>query len=73
MHHKQKTLTIMATRIKKADSFEKHNHQGDCMTYTINGKTYEVYGEFYYNKEKCRYEHTHIGKRGGEMLITWQD
>lgn len=63
----------MATRIKKADCFEKHNNQGDYMAYTVNGKTYEVFGEFYYNEAKRRYEHTHIGKRGGETLITWPD
>ena len=43
------------------------------MAYTVNGKTYEVFGEFYYNEAKRRYEHTHIGKRGGETLITWPD
>lgn len=39
--------------------------------YEINGKEYEVYGEFSFNKKKNRYEHIHIGKRGGEYLIVW--
>lgn len=27
----------------------------------------------YYNKKKQRYEHEHIGKRGGKTLIFWTE
>ena len=43
-----------------------------CMIYEVNGVEYNVTGEFYYNKKKRRYEHTHIGKRGGEYLIIFK-
>ena len=42
-------------------------------TYEINGKEYYVEGELYYNKSKKRFEHTHIGPRGGETLIYWTE
>lgn len=44
---------------------------GNYFEYEINGKEYWVQGELYYNKEKGRYEHTHIGPRGGEILVVW--
>ena len=39
--------------------------------YEMNGKEYTVQGDLYYNRKKQRYEHTHIGPRGGETLIFW--
>ena len=54
-------------RTIKAES----DSRSDFVVYRVNGKEYEVWGEFYFNKKKNRYEHTHIGKRGGEYLIVW--
>ena len=39
------------------------------MVYTVYGKEYTVSGEFEYNRAKGRYEHVHVGPRGGETLI----
>ena len=44
---------------------------GNYFEYEINGKKCWVQGELYYNKEKDRFEHTHIGPRGGETLVVW--
>lgn len=44
----------------------------DYVCYEINGKIYEAWGEFYFNKKLKRFEHTHIGPRGGETLIVWK-
>lgn len=41
--------------------------------YEINGKEHNIQGELYYNKKKERYEHTHIGARGGETLVFWTE
>lgn len=41
--------------------------------YEVNGKYYWVQGELYYNNKKNRYEHVHIGARGGETLIFWTE
>ena len=40
--------------------------------YEINNKLYWIQGELYYNKQKKRFEHMHIGERGGKYLITWK-
>ena len=44
---------------------------GNYFDYEVNGKEYWAQGELYFNKDKNRYEHTHIGKRGGTYLIVW--
>ena len=44
---------------------------GNYFDYEVNGKEYWIQGELYFNKDKNRYEHTHIGKRGGTYLIVW--
>ena len=41
------------------------------VSYEVNGEYFEVWGEFHFNKEKNRWEHEHIGKRGGKYLIVW--
>ena len=41
------------------------------VSYEINGKYYEVWGEFHFNDKKNRWEHEHTGKRGGKYLIVW--
>lgn len=43
-----------------------------CMIYDVNGVEYNVTGEFYYNVKKSRYEHIHVGKRGGEYLVIFK-
>lgn len=48
-----------------------NNHT--VMRYEVNGKEFNVTGEFYYNKKKKRFEHTHIGERGGEYLIIYEE
>lgn len=50
-----------------------YNPRTQHFTYEINGKEYWVQGENYYNCEKKRYEHIHIGSRGGETLIFWTE
>ena len=47
------------------------DHWGNVFEYEINGKQYSIQGELYYNKERERYEHIHVGPRGGEYLIWW--
>lgn len=61
-----KNNTIMKT--KKGVS-----RNGNYFTYEVNGKEYWVQGELYYNKDKSRFEHVHIGVRGGETLIFWKE
>lgn len=51
----------------------KDYNKEDYFTYEINGKEYWVQGELYYNKKNKRYEHTHIGPKGGETLIYWTE
>ena len=48
-----------------------YNTKTNYFEYTINGKEFWVQGELYYNKKKDRFEHTHIGPRGGESLVVW--
>lgn len=43
----------------------------DYFEYEINGKPFYIEGELYYNRERNRLEHEHIGKRGGKYLIYW--
>ena len=47
------------------------DHWGNVFEYEINGKQFSIQGELYYNKKKERYEHIHVGPRGGEYLIWW--
>ena len=47
-------------------------NNNSCMVYEVNGVEYNVTGEFYYNAKKGRYEHIHIGKRGGEYLVIFK-
>ncbi|MCM1078531.1 MAG: hypothetical protein NC344_09740 [Bacteroidales bacterium] len=54
--------------IKATEMSEKH----DYMRYEVNGKEYDVTGEFYYNRKKERFEHTHVGARDGEYLIVYR-
>ena len=56
-------------RAKRGNSYNRAMY----FDYEINGKYFWVQGELYYNKEKSRYEHIHIGKRGGETLIFWTE
>jgi|GEM_PF-1553287 len=51
---------------------EGTDHWGNVFEYEINGKQYSIQGELYYNKKKERYEHIHVGPRGGEYLIWWK-
>ena len=51
----------------KADNESNRNF----VSYEINGEYFEVWGEFSFNKKKNRWEHEHIGKRGGKYLIVW--
>lgn len=51
---------------------EGTDHWGNIFEYEINGKQYSIQGELYYNKKKERYEHIHVGPRGGEYLIWWK-
>lgn len=44
---------------------------GNYFDYEVNGEYCWIQGELYFNKYKNRYEHTHIGKRGGTYLIVW--
>lgn len=56
-------------KTKRGNSYNNANY----FTYEINGKEYWVQGELYYNDSKKRYEHTHVGPRGGEILIFWTE
>lgn len=56
-------------RAKRGNSYNKSMY----FDYEINGKYFWIQGELYYNKKKSRYEHIHIGKRGGETLIFWTE
>jgi len=40
--------------------------------YEVNGASFWVQGELAYNGNKQRYEHEHIGVRGGKYLIYWK-
>ena len=48
-----------------------YNLRTEYFEYKINGKPKWVQGELYYNKKKERFEHVHIGPRGGETLVVW--
>ena len=50
-------------RTIKAD--EMITGYNSTLHYTINGKSYSVSGEFYYNRIRKRFEHIHAGKRNG--------
>lgn len=54
----------------KATSMWAHH---SVMDYTVNGVDYSVNGEFHYNKILKRFEHEHIGIRGGRYLIVFDD
>ena len=41
------------------------------MQYSINGKSYSVSGQLYYNNTRKRFEHIHIGKRNGKYLVVF--
>lgn len=43
----------------------------DYFEYEINGEPFYIEGELYWNREKNRLEHEHIGKRGGKYLVYW--
>lgn len=49
-------------------NYESSSH---FVSYEVNGEYFEGWGEFFFNKKKNRYEHEHIGKRGGKYLIVW--
>lgn len=51
----------------KADKESTRNY----VIYEVNGEYFEVWGEFYFNIKKNRWEHEHTGKRGGKYLIVW--
>lgn len=55
-------------KTKKGNEFDPRSQ---WWTYEVNGKEYEWFGEMSYNREKDRFEHIHIGPRGGEILIVW--
>jgi hypothetical protein len=40
--------------------------------YFFKGQMYWVQGELYYNEKKKRFEHIHLGPRGGKYLIIWK-
>ena len=40
--------------------------------YEVNGASFWVQGELAYNESKKRFEHEHIGVRGGRYLIYWR-
>ena len=44
---------------------------GNYFDYEVNGEYYWVQGDLHFNKNKKRYEHYHLGKRGGTYLIVW--
>lgn len=54
-------------KTKRGNSYNRSAY----FDYFINGKYVWVQGELHYNERKSRYEHIHIGKRGGETLIYW--
>lgn len=53
--------------IRAASMWNNHT----VMEYEVNGKDFSVTGDFYYNKKKARFEHVHVGPRGGQYLIIW--
>lgn len=55
----------------KANDYYRAGGLSYVLEYEVNGKQFEVTGEFYYNKSRGRIEHTHEGPRGGEYLIYW--
>lgn len=61
-------LTIMDYTKIIQGTYRNNNY----FEYEINGKVYWIQGELYYNKKKERYEHIHVGPRGGEYLIWWE-
>lgn len=56
-------------KAKRGNSYNRSMY----FDYSVNGKYYWVQGEMYYNRKKQRYEHEHIGKRGGKTLIFWTE
>lgn len=44
---------------------------GSHFEYEIRGKQFHIDGELYWNREKNRLEHKHIGERGGKYLVYW--
>lgn len=46
------------------------NHHS-VMEYFICGIDFVVNGEFYFNREKSRYEHNHLCPDGSEILVYW--
>lgn len=56
-------------KTKRGNSYNKAMY----FDYYVNGKYYWVQGEMYYNKKRKRYEHEHIGARGGRTLIFWTE
>lgn len=61
---------IKSNNIMKTIKADKESTR-NFVSYEINGKYYEAWGEFFFNKKKHRWEHEHIGKRGGKYLIVW--
>lgn len=43
----------------------------NTLQYSVNGKSYSVSGEFYYNNTRKRFEHIHAGKRNGKYLVVF--
>lgn len=52
----------------KANFMENHF---TWLNYEVNGKDFNVNGDFFYNDKKKRFEHVHIGPRGGEYLVVY--
>lgn len=48
-----------------------YNPQLEYFEYSFKGQFIWVQGELAFNKEKNRYEHVHLGRRGGRYLIYW--
>ena len=61
---------IKSNNIMKTIKADKESTR-NFVSYEINGEYYEAWGEFFFNKKKNRWEHEHIGKRGGKYLIVW--
>lgn len=56
-------------RTKRGNSYNKRYY----FDYEVNGKYFWVQGDLFYNDKKHRYEHVHVGPRGGEILIFWTE
>lgn len=46
--------------------------QTNYFEYEVGGASFWVQGELAYNEKKKRFEHEHIGVRGGVYLIYWR-